>query len=232
MSTVTRSIALIAAMAILQAIPAAAQGTSALHWYIGGQGGAISFATPNQTRSFMPIAGAHLLVNAKRTGLLLSIDQGFDSRNISGYSFVVTDSTATPVSAGTVTSSFDGLRKYSAVLMAYPIRGRVVQPYLGLGGGILHTTQDSIGGAAASHLGSHGFATLLGGLEFRLGRFTAFGQYQIATAPSSRTLRTTLDQTHTLVEFGNITSGPTHTLEAGLRFDLGRARDETSGSGY
>ena len=38
----------------------------------------------------------------------------------------------------------------------------------------------------ADELGSSGFGTFLGGLQFQLGRLMAFGQYQITTSPSAR----------------------------------------------
>jgi hypothetical protein len=56
----------------------------------------------------------------------------------------------------------------------------------------------------------------MGGLQFRVGRLAAFGQYQINTAPSP----------------DNLLRGPLHLLSGGLRFSLGSAREDVKGGGY
>ncbi len=48
----------------------------AFRWYIGPQGGTIIFETPNQTKGAIPSVGGHFLIMARRTGLLLSFDEG------------------------------------------------------------------------------------------------------------------------------------------------------------
>jgi len=174
------------------------------------------------------------LIVAKRTGLLLSLEQGFGSDETSSYDFVVVDSAlgGAAISGGTVNTTFSGLRKFSAVLMAFPIKNEYLNPYLGAGVGILQTTGNEPDDETTSALGSSGFGTLIGGLEFRISRFTAFGQYQITTKPSVDEVASPIGNGLWLHEFGRLTVDGTHTFTAGLRFDLGGARESVKSGGY
>ena len=115
-------------------------GTSAFKWYVGGHGGITSFRTTTTGREFVPMGGGHLLITAKRTGLLLSVDQGFGPTQSAISDFQVLDSLDNIVNAGTLGWTFKGIRRYSAMLLAYPVRNQNIQPYLGVGVGIAHTT--------------------------------------------------------------------------------------------
>jgi len=234
MRMLTRSIPVAGLALCLGAGPLLAQGSgnSDFRWYVGGHGGVTFFSTPTQGSSEMPVAGGHLLIVAKRTGLLLSFEHGFGSDETSSYDFLVTDSTGAVINAGTVPTTFSGLRKASAVLMAFPIKNDYLNPYLGLGVGIIQTTGNDPDSPTTSALGSSGFGTLIGGLEFRISRFTAFGQYQITTKPQVDEVTTDLGGGASLIEFGRLTDDGTHTLTAGLRFDLGRAREAVKTGGY
>jgi hypothetical protein len=202
-------------------------------WYVGGQGGVTFFSTPTQGGSEMPVAGAHLMIVAKRTGLMLSYEHGFGSDETSSYGFTVIDSsTFTMTDAGTVPVTFSGLRKASAVLMVFPIKNDYLNPYLGAGVGIMHTTGNEPDGSTTRALGSSGFGTLVGGLEFHLSRFTAFGQYQITTRPQADDVVTPLGNNLHLHEFGRLIDDALHTFTAGLRFDLGGSREELKSGGY
>ena len=69
--------------------------------------------------------------------------------------------------------------------MAFPIKA-AAQPYLGIGYGLIHVVNPTPSSSAAFQsdavdLGSAGFATFVGGLQFQVGRFMAFGQYQITS---------------------------------------------------
>jgi hypothetical protein len=226
----------VAALAIcLGAGPVLSQetGHKNFRWYMGGQGGVTFFSTPDQGSSEMPVAGGHVLIVAKRTGLLLSYEHGFGSDEQSSYGFAVVDSTdGSLVDAGTVPVTFSGLRKVSAVLMAFPIKNDYINPYLGVGVGLMHTTGNDPDDAAARELGSSAYGTLVGGLEFHISRFTAFGQYQITTKPKFEDDVTPLGGTLYLHEFGRLVDDGTHTLTAGLRFDLGGSREELKSGGY
>jgi hypothetical protein len=85
----------------------------AFSWYVGPQGGTIIFETPNQTRGAIPSVGGHFLIMARRTGLLLSFDEGIADNQKTSF--------ADPSAPGGVRNvTFNDLRKYSAILVAYP----------------------------------------------------------------------------------------------------------------
>ncbi len=224
------------ALGLLLAAPAArAQGTSAFHWYVGGQGGIFNFRTPTQTRTTIPTAGGHLLVTAHRVGLLLSVEQAFGSDETTATIIETRDAGGTTVqSAGTYGWTFQGMRRYTAGLLAYPLQNRNIQPYVGLGFGILHATGTSPsnvlddGDRIASGLSTSGFLAGIAGLEFRLGPFGAFGQYQVQTKQGRKMVQTpvaTSTGSGLEVDVGEWTTGAIHSVSAGLRINLGRARE-------
>jgi hypothetical protein len=116
--------------------------------------------------------------------------------------------------------------------MAFPIRS-AAQPYVGVGFGILHAVNPQPVGTFASpaalaaaqedaaDLGTHGFGTLVGGLQFKLGRLVAFGQYQLTSSPGNKTLESGAS--------GRLISGATHTLTGGIRIGLGSSKDSPRG---
>jgi hypothetical protein len=81
----------------------------------------------------------------------------------------------------------------------------------------------------AEQLGSTGFGTFLAGITFQVGRFMAFGQYQVTTSPGNDVVE---DANGNPVAFGRLLSGPTHTFSGGLRFGLGSARESVKTGGY
>ena len=225
MRMLMRSIPAAALLLGLGAAGLAAQqpGNGNFQWYIGGQGGAMFFKTPTQGRSGIPTFGGQALIVARRTGLMLSFEEGVGSNETSAY----TDA------GGLQNVTFNDIRKYSAMLMAFPIRS-AAQPYLGVGYGILHVVNPTPASAAAfqsdaAELGSFGFGSFVGGLQFQVGRFMAFGQYQITTSPSQKTV-TSGDGT--LLAVGRLLDGPTHTFMGGLRIGLGSAREGVRNGGY
>jgi hypothetical protein len=236
MRMLTRSIPVAALALCLSTGPLLAQesGSGDFRWYVGGHGGVMFFGTPTQGGSEMPVGGGHFLIVAKRTGLLLTFDHGFGDDETTAYDFIVVDSTqgGAVVNSGTVDATFSGLRKVSAVLMAFPIKNEYINPYLGVGVGLLHTTGNEPDNDIASALGSSGFGTLIGGLEFRVSRLTAFGQYQITTKPRVDEVSGAIGGGLHMIAFGRLTDRGTHTLTAGLRFDLGSARESVKTGGY
>jgi hypothetical protein len=215
-------------------LPAQQPGNSSFQWYIGGQGGIMDFGTPIQGRSQAPLFGAHLLVTARRTGLLLSVEQAFGSNEQSGYTSTIYDSTGAVVSSNDIAVNFDYIRKYSATLLAFPIKGPLT-PFFGIGVGLMHTGGYDFPDSFASQIGSSGFGTLIGGLNFKVSRFSAFGQYQVTTGPTlqqSIALVGSGENPGMIVATGNLFTGPTHTFSAGLRFGLGNARERAAGGGY
>jgi hypothetical protein len=217
-------------------------GTGTFKWYVGGHGGITSFRSPVTGREFLPVGGGHILITARRTGLLLSVDQAFGPTQSTTTFFEVRDSVDNVADAGFENWTFRGIRRYSAMLLAYPIRNQNIQPFVGLGGGIAHTTRNSPGvfadGNVESGLSSTAFAAAMAGLEFRLGPFSAFGQYQVTTKQGFKQVVNVLrrnesgDVLSKRIDFGEWTLGAFHTLTGGLRFSLGNARERATGGGY
>jgi hypothetical protein len=244
MRILKQGLALVALGSLLMVAPSAAQkaGTSPFKWYVGGHGGVTSFRTNVGGRELMPVAGGHILITAKRTGLLLSVDQGFGSDEPTQTLFEIRDSTNRTVSSGVSNWTFQGIRRYSAILMAYPVRNANIQPFIGLGAGIAHTTGNSVGpfadGNIESDLSSTGFGTAVAGLEFRVGPLSAFGQYQITTKQGFKQVSNVLQQDASgkvifrRLDFGEWTMGAFHTITGGLRLSLGRARESGGSGGY
>jgi hypothetical protein len=197
-------------------------GNGNFQWYVGAHGGAMFFRTPSQTRGGIPVAGGHLMIVSRRTGLTLSVEEAIGSTELSSYT----------TSTGAIQPvTFNDIRKYSAVLMAYPFR-MPIQPFFGAGVGVMHVVNPFTGSDGSSHvateLGSTGFGTFLGGVQFKVARFMGFGQYQITTSPA----RHATPDVGGGFATGNLLSGPTHTFTAGLRIGLGGARERAQSGGY
>ena len=222
MRKVTLSIPVVAMALCLGAARLDAQepGGGDFQWYIGGQGGIMSFRTSAQTRGTIPVGGGHVLITARRTGLLLAVDEGFGSDEVASY---------TDGLGATQTVTFDHIRKYSATMVAFPLR-IPIQPYIGVGLGVMHVVSPKTEGPqeAADELGSTGFGSFVGGVQFKVARFVGYGQYQITTSPSVHRSSGFGAQAGT----GRLLEGPTHTFSAGLRIGLGRARERVGSGGY
>jgi hypothetical protein len=224
MRMVTRSIS-VAALALCLgtgSVLAQEPGNGNFQWYVGAHGGAMFFRTPSQTRGGIPLAGGHLLIVSRRTGLMLSVEEGIGDNEVSSY---------TNGSGSVQPVSFNDIRKYSATLMAFPFR-MPIQPFFGVGVGIMHIVNPFTGSEASSQvateLGSTGFGSFVGGVQFKVARFMGFGQYQITTSPS----RHATTDVGGGVASGNLLAGPTHTFSAGLRIGLGGSRERAQSGGY
>jgi hypothetical protein len=189
-------------------------------WFFGVQGGALFFTTQKQTQSGIPAAGAHLAVVSRRGGVQIGVEEGFGSNEPTAFLDPQSGNQQRLV-------SFDRIRRYGFNMTGYPVRG-MLEPYLGVGFGMLQVLNPQVGGsftsseqAALSELeaqdrSASGFVSFLGGVQFRVGRLAAFGQYQINTAPAA----------------GSLLRGTGHSLMGGLRFSLGSAKENIKGGGY
>lgn len=197
-------------------------GFDSFKWYIGGQAGVTIFETPNQTKGGILTAGGHFLVTARRTGLLIEVQEGFKSNQRSSYFDAAAPN-------GTQLVRFNDIRRYSASILVFPFK-TIAQPYVGLGFGVLQTVNEypegafgtpvdeSIARETANHFGSHTFAMFTGGVQVRLANFAVFGQYQITSAAGNNF---SPDRT----QAGHLISGPTHTITGGLRISLGSSKE-------
>ena len=190
-------------------------------WFIAPQGGIFLFETQTQSSTAIPVVGAQALIIGKRGGLIVEYDEALGSEETSAFG----DSDA-PNGVREVT--FDRIRKYSATMMAYPLRSRL-EPFIGVGFGIMHTVGTEVDATFTSpeeaaevideavDRGSTGFGSLVGGVQYRVSpRLVLYGQYQITTSPAA----------------GKLLIGPTHTIVGGIRLGLGNAKEGVRGGGY
>lgn len=191
-------------------------------WYFGAQAGAMLFETPSQTQTGVPSFGAHLAIVSRRAGLMVGVDEAFGSGETTGF----VDSNSGGIARS---MTFDRLRRYQFSMTGYPVRGSL-EPYLGIGFGMLQvinpqfdvnevfsSAQEAAFSADDAHEKSAtGFMSFMAGVQFRVGRMAAFGQYQITSSPSA----------------GNLLRGPGHSLMGGLRFSLGSSKEGVRGGGY
>jgi len=219
MRTIARTATVLGLVCLAQVPSLFAQSTGfdKFAWYLGAQGGMSIFETQTQTAGAFPAAGAHTLITAKRTGLLISMDEIIATNETSSYSDPA-------VVGGRRTVAFNDVRKFSFTLLAFPFNGSI-QPYVGVGFGILQTVNEYPAGPfnspaesdqakkTANDLGTSTYPNFTAGAQFRLGKMLLFGQYELAGSPQSD---------HLLV-------GATHTFSAGLRFKIGSARGSDGG---
>lgn len=239
MRMLSRSIALGLAAATLLSAPAWAQGSQKYTFYIGGEGGVISIKGTDAAgkRDMMGAAGAHILVTGDRTAFLVEVDQSFGTNKTGQFTSYTVDSLgATIAGPSTPTVTYTGVRRYTFAVLLYPIQHSILQPYLGIGAGILHTTGNSGGAPATSQitakLGTQGFLTAIGGLEFRVAGLSAFGQVQVTSAPAIRYVNTKFTNQSVEYDQGSLFQEPSYSLMAGLRFSLGSARSSGGPSSY
>lgn len=212
MSSIMRGFT-IAALAVATAASAAAAQSRPTQnrddvWYIGGQGGVHLFRTPAQTQAGNVAFGGNILIKAKRGGLLLGVDQSFGDNEASAFVDTLTFSNNDVV--------FDGIRRYQAILMAFPANWNV-DPYFGAGVGIMQTTDTRLASSSgdpatdavlqelADDAGSTAYGTFLVGMQIRANRFIIFGEAQIQTKPGS----------------DKLIRGSSYSLQGGMRIGLG-----------
>lgn len=204
----------IAAIAFAASIPgsASAQRNDSYTWKLGLNVGAMAFQTVgNLETTIVPTVGAHLLIMAKRGGLQFGFDEGVGTNE-----------------HATANVLFNDVRRYQAMLMAFPVSG-AIEPYFGAGGGILQIvaprvdhqlitdpTQQQAILTDALDRSSTGFVAILAGVQGRWKRFTVFAQYQAGTSPSD----------------AKLLHGSTQTILGGIRIGLGSSREGVAAGGY
>jgi hypothetical protein len=232
MRILSRAIPLLALTAVAAANSVQAQAASSksadvaqirdnrFKWFFGAQAGAMVFETSAQSQTGVPAFGAHIAVVNRRGGLMLGVDEAFGSGESASFVDAGAGGINRPV-------TFDRLRRYSFNMTGYPVRGKL-EPYLGVGFGMLQVINPQLGGVftsptqaalsadEADQRSATGFMSFLAGVQFRVGRYAAFGQYQISSSPSA----------------GNLLRGSGHLIMGGLRFSLGSAREGVKGGGY
>lgn len=206
-----RALALSALVTAWVMIPATAQAQrgDSFSWKLGVQGGSFIVQTRTQDSEVLPSAGAHFLIMSRRGGLMVGVDEGFGSDQRSGVVL------------------FNDIRRYQAMLMAFPV-ALPLEPYFGVGGGVIQVVSPRIDPAitdpfeqatlldAAKEASASAYASFLAGVQGRWGRLTVFGQYQIHSSPDS----------------DKLLRGAMHSIHGGVRVALGSSREGIRSGGY
>ena len=180
-------------------------------WYWGAKGGVTSMALPTTGTAFNPSFGGEWMITARRTALYVAY-----STTVAGHTDNFTNFTGVP---GSVPIGFDAMGRIQIAVLVLPWDGKL-QPYVG--GGFVIETLSNAGAAGAlapavqtivtrdlPGKSSGGFALLMGGLQFRIGKAAAFGQVQVT--PQGRAF---------------LLSGSSVSLEFGLRYAMTGSRED------
>ncbi|MGH7567923.1 MAG: outer membrane beta-barrel protein [Gemmatimonadales bacterium] len=199
----------------------APRGTERHHqWYWGGQGGLILYQTNVQGNTFDPIVGGHWLITSKRTALYVAYEQALF---LTDAQAVIVDpaSTTSSVGPGFRDVTFNSLRRIVIGLAALPAQ-RAVEPIIGGGFALMQVldpvvdctscaSNSEVFGAQdlAEDAASKAFFWLKGGLQINYSRrLTLFGHYMVTSAAE-----------------GFLLKGNTHTIQGGVRYSLGTAKE-------
>src|SRR5438309_2224228 len=183
-------------------------------WFWGGQGGVLIYKTNRQPLTYDPIIGGHWLITGKRTALYTAFEQAF-------FVSPVLADVAIPNTDFVGTFSFSNVRRILAGILAFPTQQRI-QPVTGGGFALMQiltpelqscsgcvTKADTVAAFdAADANASKAFFWVMGGVDIRQGRLSIFGHYIITSSAK-----------------GFMLQGPTHTLQGGVRYSLGTAKE-------
>ena len=211
--TFFRRAATACALGLFVGLPNAAhaQRADSYTWKFGLDAGSMIFSTRSQASKVIPSAGAHVMIMARRSALMVGVDEGFGSNERSSGGLII----------------FNDLRRYQAVLVAFPFK-LALEPYFGVGGGVLQVVGPRVDPVVqdpsarqlllttAQDASTSGFMTGLAGLQGRWKRLAVFAQYQIHSSPSD----------------DKLLKGALHSFHVGLRFGLGSAKEGVRAGGY
>ncbi len=186
-----------------------AQRSDSYTWKLGLEAGVAAFQTRSQDTKFLPSAGAHLMIMARRGGLIFGVDEA-----------IGTDEQSNQI-------LFNDIRRYQATLVAFPSQ-LPLEPYFGVGAGIIQVVNPRVVSdvtdptdrafllADAKDHSASGYLGALFGIQGRWGRVSAFGQLQAGTSPGD----------------DKLLKGGFYTIHGGIRIGLGSAREGVSAGGY
>ncbi|HYT71632.1 MAG TPA: hypothetical protein VEK78_09635 [Gemmatimonadales bacterium] len=184
-------------------------------WYWGAQGGMFVFRTNYEGLSFEPMFGGHWLITGKRTAAYVAYEQ----------SVFLTDKQTTFVAPDGTTADvfFKDLRRLMMGVLAFPAQQRV-EPFGGAGFALMQAlnveascgtctaAQFAAFGDAAADAASKAFVFVMGGIDIKQGRLALYGHYILTS--SAR---------------GFILDGTTHTIQGGIRYSVGSAKEDLNG---
>src|SRR6266702_2989053 len=183
-------------------------------WFWGGQGGVLIYKTNRQPLTYDPIIGGHWLITGKRTALYTAFEQAF-------FVSPVLADVAIPNTDFVGTFSFSNVRRIMGGILAFPTQQRI-QPVTGGGFALMQVLTPELQGCsgcvtkadtaaafdAADANASKAFFWVMGGVDVRQGRLSIFGHYIITSSAK-----------------GFMLQGLTHTLQGGVRYSLGTAKE-------
>lgn len=176
-------------------------------WYVGAQAGGFMYKTNVQKYYMDPMFGVNFLITAKRSALYLGGEE----------SFFLTDAHANVVDPATSTTydvTFSKVRRLFAGLVAYPLPGHI-EPFVGGGVAIITvvdaTPNSAAGQAVTNDAANKAVGWFMGGVQINVSRFSVFGQYILQTSANNFLL-----------------SEEAHTVQGGIRFSLGSAKEDVS----
>lgn len=184
-------------------------------WYWGAQGGAFVSKTNTQPLVYDPIVGGHWLITARRTALYVAYEQAIFLTDAKAVIFDPNSST------GTRDVSFHDMRRIMFGVLAFPAQ-KVIEPFAGGGFAlmqVLNPLVDCSGCTTLSELieaddrahdaSSKAFFWIMGGLQINYSsKLNVFGHYLLTSSAP-----------------GFLIDGNTHTLQGGIRYSLGTAKE-------
>jgi len=189
-------------------------------WYWGAQGGAFLSKTNTQPLVYDPIVGGHWLITARRTALYVAYEQAFF---LSDANAVIFDPNSSSSSVGPSFRdvSFNDMRRLMFGVLAFPTQ-KIIEPF---GGGgfalmqVLNPVVDCSAGCTLSEAveasdrvhdqSSRAFFWVMGGLQVNYSsKLNLFAHYILTSSAANFLLESN-----------------THTLQGGIRYSLGTAKE-------
>lgn len=194
------------------AAPAGAQASRSFtdSWFWGAKVGTMTFWTPTVNHAVAPMFGAEWMITRRRAALYLSGDQSYFDETSTYATFTSTGATST------ADIQIKDMRRYTAALMAFPRPNQPIRPYAGLGmtlNVIRRATlvSGSLPSQALEDVQSTTAPILMLGAQGQYRRVALFGQGSYM--PTQRRFL--------------INKRSTFFLEAGVRYNVGSAREST-----
>ena len=192
-------------------------------WYWGAQGGAFISKTNTQPYVYDPVVGGHWLVTARRTALYVAYEQAIFLTDAQAVIFDP-NSSASSVGPSFRDVTFHDMRRIMFGVLAFPAQ-KVIEPFAGGGFALMQVlnplvdcTGCDLGQAVeaadrAHDASSKAFFWLMGGLQINYSsKLNVFAHYLITSSAP-----------------GFLIDGNTHSLQGGIRYSLGSAKEGITG---
>ena len=190
-------------------------------WYWGAQGGALISKTNTEPLVYNPVVGGHWLITARRTALYVAYEQSFFLNDAHA---VIFDQGSSGCSLGSVPCrdvTFNDVRRIMFGVLAFPAQ-KVIEPFAGGGFALMQVLNPEVDCSSCTTLGevvqaedlahdasSKAFFWIMGGLQINYSsKLNVFAHYMLTSSAS-----------------GFLIDGNTHTLQGGIRYSLGSAKE-------